>query len=45
MGRKAQVIDEAMARIGQCCQIRLVVKKGCLHFIVTQQGLDALEWS
>ena len=39
-----QMIDEALAEIGEFGEVRLVVEKGRLRFVVTQTSRDALRW-
>ena len=41
---QVEKIDEAMANLGPWGEIRLVVQKGRLRFLVTQQSHDALLW-
>lgn len=41
---QVEKIDEAMANLGPWGEIRLVVQKGRLRFLVTQQSHDALVW-
>lgn len=38
------MIDEALCSIGEFGEIRLIVEKGKLRFIVTQRSYDALKW-
>lgn len=38
------MIDEALRSIGEFGEIRLIVEKGKLRFIVTQRSYDALKW-
>jgi hypothetical protein len=38
------MIDEALDRVGEFGEVRLVVQKGKLRFIVTQTSHDALKW-
>jgi hypothetical protein len=38
------MIEEALASLGGYGEVRLIVKKGTLRFIVTQQSHDALKW-
>jgi hypothetical protein len=38
------MIDEALAALNDFGEIRLVVEKGRLRFVVTQQSFDALKW-
>jgi hypothetical protein len=39
-----QMIDQALASLGGYGEVRLIVKKGTLRFVVTQQSHDALKW-
>lgn len=41
---QVEKIDEAMANLGPWGEIRLVVQKGRLRFLVTQQSHDVLLW-
>jgi hypothetical protein len=38
------MIDEALAALGEYGELRLIVEKGRLRFIVTQKSFDALKW-
>ncbi len=38
------MIDEALAKLGEYGEVRLVVEKGCLRFLVTQKSYDAYKW-
>lgn len=38
------MIDEALNSLGEYGEVRLVVEKGRLRFLVTQQSYDALKW-
>ena len=38
------MIDEALSALGDYGELRLVVEKGRLRFIVTQKSFDALKW-
>ena len=42
--RQVKMIDEALAALGDYGELRLVVEKGRLRFIVTQKSFDALKW-
>ena len=42
--RQVKMIDEALADLGDYGELRLVVEKGRLRFIVTQKSFDALKW-
>lgn len=39
-----QMIEEALQSIGEFGEVRLVVEKGRLRFLVTQKSVDALKW-
>jgi hypothetical protein len=39
-----EMIDEALAALGEFGEVRLVVEKGRLRFVVTQKSHDALKW-
>ena len=41
---QVEMIDEALSALGDYGEIRLVVEKGRLRFIVTQTSIDALKW-
>jgi hypothetical protein len=38
------MIDEALGCLGEYGEVRLVVEKGRLRFIVTQKSYDVLKW-
>jgi hypothetical protein len=38
------MIDEALASLGEFGEVRLVVEKGRLRFLVTQKSFDAQKW-
>jgi hypothetical protein len=38
------MIDEALGSVGDFGEVRLVVEKGRLRFLVVQKSLDALKW-
>ena len=38
------MIDEALGTLGDYGEVRLIVEKGRLRFIVTQKSFDALKW-
>ena len=42
--RQVEMIDEALSTLGDYGELRLVVEKGRLRFIVTQKSFDALKW-
>ena len=39
-----QMIDEALCSLGEFGEVRLVIEKGRLRFIVTQKSYDTLKW-
>lgn len=39
-----QMIDEALCSLGDFGEVRLVVEKGHLRFLVTQKSFDTLKW-
>jgi hypothetical protein len=41
---QVQMIDEALAALGDYGELRLIVEKGRLRFLVTQTSFDALKW-
>jgi hypothetical protein len=43
-GSEIQMIDEALSAVGEFGEVRLVVQKGRLRFVVTQKSHDALKW-
>lgn len=42
--RQVSMIDEALNSLGEYGELRLVVEKGKLRFLVTQKSFDALKW-
>lgn len=42
--RQVTMIDEALSALGDYGELRLVVEKGRLRFIITQKSFDALKW-
>lgn len=42
--RQVQMIDEALSSLGEFGEIRLIVEKGRLRFLVTQRSVDILKW-
>jgi hypothetical protein len=42
--RHIQMIDEALRSLGEYGEVRLVVEKGTLRFLVTQKSYDTFEW-
>lgn len=41
---QVEMIDEALAALGNYGELRLIVEKGRLRFLVTQKSYDALKW-
>jgi hypothetical protein len=39
-----QMIDEALSAVGEYGEVRLIMQKGRLRFVVTQNSHDALLW-
>jgi hypothetical protein len=39
-----QMIDEALRSLGEYGEVRLVIEKGRLRFLVTQKSYDTLKW-
>jgi hypothetical protein len=39
------MIDEALGSLGDYGELRLVVEKGRLRFVVTHKSFDALKWT
>lgn len=44
-GDQVRMIEEALESVGEFGEVRLVVEKGRLRFIVTQKSVDALKWA
>lgn len=42
--RQIAMIDEALCSLGDFGEVRLVVEKGRLRFLVTQRSFDTLKW-
>ena len=42
--RQVSMIDEALSSLGDYGELRLVVEKGRLRFLVTNKSFDALKW-
>lgn len=38
------MIDEALDRLGEYGEVRLVVERGRLRFLVTEKSFDVLKW-
>ena len=39
-----EMIDEALCSVGDFGEVRLIVEKGRLRFLVTQKSFDTLKW-
>jgi hypothetical protein len=39
-----EMIDEALCSLGQYGEVRLIVEKGRLRFLVTQKSFDTYKW-
>jgi hypothetical protein len=42
--RQIAMIDEALASLGEYGEVRLIIEKGRLRFLVTQKSFDTLKW-
>ena len=42
--QQVSMIDEALTSLGEFGEVRLIVEKGKLRFLVTQKSFDALKW-
>lgn len=42
--REIKMIDEALGAVGEFGEVRLVVDKGRLHFLIMQKSYDALKY-
>ena len=42
--RQVRMIDEALTSLGDFGELRLVIQKGHLRYLVTQRSFDALKW-
>lgn len=42
--KQVEMIDEALRSLGDFGEVRLLVQKGRLRFVVTQRSYDALSW-
>lgn len=43
-GQQVTMIDEAIGSVGEYGEVRLIVEKGRLRFLITQKSYDALKW-
>ena len=41
---QVSMIDEALAGLGEFGEIRLVVEKGRIRYLLVQRSIDALKW-
>ena len=41
---QVDMIEEALASLGEYGEVRLIVSKGRLRFLVTQRSLDVMKW-
>jgi hypothetical protein len=41
---QVSMVDEALYQVGEYGEVRLIVEKGRLRFVVTQKSYDALKW-
>jgi hypothetical protein len=41
---QVSMVDEALNQVGEYGEVRLIVEKGRLRFVVTQKSYDALKW-
>lgn len=42
--RQVAMIDEALSTLGEYGEVRLIVEKGRVRFLITQKSFDALKW-
>ncbi|MBE0410838.1 MAG: hypothetical protein IBX69_14035 [Anaerolineales bacterium] len=42
--RQVMMIDEALSRVGEFGEVRLIVERGRLRFLTTQNSFDVLKW-
>lgn len=42
--QQIEMIDEALYSVGDFGEVRLIVEKGRLRFLVTQKSFDTLKW-
>jgi hypothetical protein len=43
--RQVAMIDEALCSLGEYGELRLVIEKGRLRFLITNKSFDALKWT
>ncbi len=41
---QVSMVDEALSSVGEYGEVRLIVEKGRLRFLVTQKSFDAFKW-
>ena len=41
---QVSMIDEALNSLGDYGEVRLIIEKGRLRFLITQKSYDALKW-
>ncbi len=41
---QVKMIDEALTQLGPFGEVRIIVEKGRLRFLVVQKSIDALKW-
>jgi hypothetical protein len=42
--QQVSMVDEALSSLGEYGEVRLIVEKGRLRFLITQKSFDALKW-
>ena len=42
--QQVSMVDEALNSVGEYGEVRLIVEKGRLRFLVTQKSFDAFKW-
>jgi hypothetical protein len=42
--QQIEMIDEALCSLGEYGEVRLIVEKGRLRFLMTQKSYDTLKW-
>lgn len=42
--KQIAMIDEALQSVGEFGEVRLIIEKGRLRFLITQVSYDALKW-
>jgi hypothetical protein len=43
--QQVAMIDEALSSLGEYGELRLVIEKGRLRFLITNKSFDALKWT